>query len=127
MAGLHNTLIGVVLLPLLFSAPLLAQESQSDADKLKQKIASRGRTLLKHVEPLYSEQLQQNGVKGSVTMSFNINIDGTVSDIKILNSTPSGTFDSAAIDALAQWQYAPLPHKLQGILTRFDFGEPDNH
>jgi TonB family protein len=88
---------------------------------LKTKIQTRGRTLLKHIEPIWPKQALDNKTQGSVTMSFSINTDGSISDIKVIAATPKDVFNDAAITALSQWQYAKLDQQLTDIKTKFDF------
>ena len=46
------------------------------------------------------------GIEGNVKLEFGITADGEVSDIKVINASPSGVFDQAAITALKQWHFA---------------------
>jgi TonB family protein len=94
---------------------------QDQVKGLKSKIKTRGRKLVTHVEPIWPEQAKKANIEGSVTLSFSINNDGSVANIKIINSTPSSVFDKASIEALSQWKYAELGEPLFDIKTRFDF------
>jgi TonB family protein len=88
---------------------------------LKEKISTRGRELIKHVEPTWPDSAIKNNIEGSVTMSFSINIDGSVDKITIIESMPIGMFEESSMKALSQWQYAPLKKPLSDISTKFDF------
>jgi TonB family protein len=94
---------------------------QDQVKGLNSKIKTRNRKLVTHVEPIWPEQAKNANIEGSVTMSFSINNDGSVYNIKVINSTPSGLFDKASIEALSQWKYAELDKPLFDIKTRFDF------
>ncbi|MCJ8273641.1 MAG: TonB family protein [Psychrosphaera sp.] len=103
---------------------LIRNESKNNnagVTALKTKIKTRGRTLVKHVEAVWPAVALKNKTQGSVTMSFTINTDGSISTIEIVEATPAGVFNSAAITALSQWLYAKLDKPLTGILTKFDF------
>ncbi len=99
----------------------LTKSNSAQVTALKAKIKTRGRTLVKHVEPVWPDAALNNKTQGSVSLSFTINVDGSVGTIKIVEASPAGVFDSAAIDALSQWRYAKLDKPLTGILTQFDF------
>jgi TonB family protein len=74
----------------------------------------QGLSLLKRVEPAYPPAMQAARVQGTVVLDAVIHRDGTVGDIKVLRSA-GPHFERAAIDAVKQWLYAPIPY--EGILT----------
>jgi TonB family protein len=45
--------------------------------------------------------------KGYVLVKYTISESGLVSDVEVLESTPAGTFDAAALDAVRKWVYEP--------------------
>jgi protein TonB len=45
--------------------------------------------------------------KGYVLLQYTITETGRVSDAQVLESSPAGTFDSAALDAVRKWVYEP--------------------
>ena len=45
--------------------------------------------------------------KGYVLVKFNITESGRVSDVEVLESTPAGTFDESAVNAVRKWIYEP--------------------
>jgi TonB family protein len=94
---------------------------QDQVNTLKNKIKTRGRQLLTHIEPIWPAKAVNKKIEGSVTLSFSINTDGSVDNIKIIESTPNGMFDKSSIKALSQWMYAELEKPLYDIKTRFDF------
>lgn len=70
--------------------------------------------LLKKVVPEYPRVMQAAGVPGGVVLDAIIHRDGTIGDITILKSS-GPAFDRAAITAVKQWQYTPLPY--EGVVT----------
>jgi TonB family protein len=99
----------------------LIRTEQNQVVALKDRIQTRGRELLTHVEPIWPEKAIDKKIEGRVIMSFSINIDGSVDNIKVTESTPKGMFEQASITALLQWKYAKLDKPLSGIMTQFDF------
>ena len=76
--------------------------------------SGQGLTPIKKVEPVYPAVMQAARVEGTVVLDAIIHRDGTVGDIKVLKST-GALFERAAIDAVRQWLYAPIPY--EGLLT----------
>jgi len=60
------------------------------------------------VPPEYPEDLAQRGLSGVVTVSFRILPDGTVTDVKVVQSTERG-FNRAAVRCVRQWLFQPYP------------------
>jgi TonB family protein len=100
---------------------MLTKKVSPQVNDLKAKINTRNRKLLHHAEPVWPEKALIDKTHGSVTMSFSINLDGTVDNILVTESSPKGVFEQAATKALSQWRYANLDKPLNNILTRFDF------
>lgn len=77
-------------------------------------------------DPVYPAAALRDGVEGWVELSFTITETGTVGDIEVVDSTPSGVFESAAVEALGSWRYkpriangAPIAHRSTATL-RFE-------
>jgi protein TonB len=70
--------------------------------------------LIKKVDPVYPPTLHAAGVSGIVVLDAIIHRDGTIGDVTILKSSNTG-FEQAAIEAVRQWRYTPLPY--EGIVT----------
>ena len=47
------------------------------------------------------------GVTGWVDLEFTVNIDGSVTEIRVLDSQPKGVFDDAAMHAVHNWLFTP--------------------
>jgi TonB family protein len=62
------------------------------------------------------ENETNEALEGWVRMSFDITESGTTDNIKILDSSPSGKFDSEAVKALSKWKYKPKV--VDGIAVR---------
>ena len=60
------------------------------------------------VPPEYPQSALTKGVSGSVLLSFTVDAKGNTSDLQVLQSTPAGVFDRAAVSAVKRWKYAPV-------------------
>jgi periplasmic protein TonB len=61
----------------------------------------------RYVPPVYPPMAYQQGLSGSVELTFIVRIDGRVTDVNIQSSTPPQVFDSAAVEAVTKWRYRP--------------------
>jgi len=63
--------------------------------------------LVERVDPKYPRRALRERAEGLVVLQGIIHIDGTVSDLVVLQSdSPGHGFEKAAIDAVRQWKYA---------------------
>ncbi len=53
--------------------------------------------------PEYPSEAASSGLEGFVDLEFSLAADGTIGDIRVIDSNPSAVFDHAAIDAVSQW------------------------
>ncbi len=60
-------------------------------------------------QPIYPRKLVLARVNGKVTFGFLLNEEGTVEKVRVIESTPEGKFDAAALQALAKWKFK-VPH-----------------
>jgi TonB family protein len=65
-------------------------------------------TLVKSVPAVYPRKAQLSRTEGWVDLDFTVAENGTVEDIAVHDAEPAGTFDAAAMSALAQWRYRPV-------------------
>jgi protein TonB len=61
---------------------------------------------MKQVPPAYPAALRDFGITGRARVSFVIDAEGKVVDAKVLSSTHDA-FEQPALDALAEWKFAP--------------------
>jgi TonB family protein len=73
-----------------------------------------GLTLLRKVTPTYPRMMEQARVTGTVVLEAIIHRDGTIGDVTLKSST-NGAFAQAAIEAVKQWRYSPIPY--EGLVT----------
>ena len=64
--------------------------------------------ITKKVQPRYPDAARQARISGSVTLSAIIEVDGSVSSVKVLESKRAGQgFEEASIAALSLWRCTP--------------------
>ncbi len=84
---------------------------------------------VKKVVPIYPRAALLNEIEGEVVVDFVVNTHGKVSSAIATASTPQGTFDIAAIEAVRGWRYYPKCGRQfeqefpQSVVVRFKIGE----
>lgn len=74
------------------------------------------------IEPKYPAEAVDHQLSGSVLLKFDVNSDGSTSNISVITSKPQGVFESAAVKALTQWQYKEHQQGVvSGNLVQLDF------
>ncbi|MDR9499996.1 MAG: energy transducer TonB [Hydrogenovibrio sp.] len=59
----------------------------------------------------YPARAMAKRIEGFVMLSILINKEGKVTDVKVIESDPQGTFDKAAIDNVKKWTFTPARYK----------------
>lgn len=59
----------------------------------------------------YPPTAKKNGIKGYVVLSVLVEKDGSVNQVQVLESSPSGMFDSAALQGIRAWHFEPAKYK----------------
>jgi len=62
---------------------------------------------IKRVDPVYPAEAARAGTSGFVEVEFTVDATGKVVSVSVVNAKPSRTFESAAVKAVKQWQFAP--------------------
>ena len=63
--------------------------------------------------PVYPEKARKERIEGKVALKFLVNVDGSVSDVSVLEGPE--IFHQAAIDALSQSQFKPAAHNGKAV------------
>ena len=74
--------------------------------------------LIKRVNPIYPYNAQRRNIEGKVFLSFVVDLNGKVSDVTVLKSTPEDLFNEAAIVAVKQWLFEPVQLKGKKIYVK---------
>ena len=61
---------------------------------------------LKRVEPVYPPEAARSGTTGFVEVEFTVDATGKVGTVSVVNAKPARTFETAAVKAVKQWQFA---------------------
>ena len=90
--------------------------------------------LIQDAGPAYPETAKAQGIEGWVRLRYDIAADGRVRNLQVLESSPPGVFDAAAMAAVAQWRYrAPVidgaPSAVSGVVStlRFEVGAAERY
>lgn len=70
-------------------------------------VQAAGLTPVKRVEPQYPPEAARAGTTGFVEVEFEVDPAGKVSKVSVVNAKPTRTFESSAVRAVKQWQFAP--------------------
>jgi protein TonB len=62
---------------------------------------------LVRINPDYPPRAQSRGIEGWVLIEFTITAAGTVRDARVVDASPKGYFEDAALKAIARWRYNP--------------------
>ena len=68
----------------------------------------------------------EHDVEGYVVVSYDVTIEGTVVNARVLESAPPQIFDDAALHAVNSWRFQPAVEKgeivaVHGMTSRLDF------
>jgi TonB family protein len=96
-----------------------AKEAQEAAAKKASEFATAAELQLTHyVPPDFPSSARQRALSGWVDVQFMVLVDGSVSDISIVEADPAGQFEQSAIDAVRKWKYRPILQAGQPINKR---------
>jgi TonB family protein len=63
---------------------------------------------LKYVPPEFPSKALSQRVSGTVTIEYIVDTNGDPRDVRVVEATPPGVFDHAAIAAVKRWHYEPV-------------------
>ncbi|MDE2262243.1 MAG: energy transducer TonB [Gammaproteobacteria bacterium] len=104
-----------------------AQSQQASGPDLTALAAQLQRT--RYVAPEYPDRALSDRIGGSVTVQYIVDKKGNTAKVQVIDSTPPGVFDRAAIDAIRRWHYRPAKFNGQPVevpvRTRIRFELPN--
>lgn len=69
--------------------------------------ADRRATPIIRIPPQYPQTALIKGIEGWVMVEFTITSGGAVTDARVIDSEPKGTFDRETLRAISRWKYQP--------------------
>jgi TonB family protein len=83
-------------------------------------------TPIQRYQPAYPTLASQAGIEGSVRLRFDVQADGSVANVRVVESTPPLLFDSVALYAVSSWEYEKgQAAESQQVVLRFDLPDED--
>ncbi len=78
------------------------------------------------VAPQYPRRALEKGTEGYVRLEYTVTKQGTVRDPRVIESSPKGVFDKAAIKSALRYKYKPrvvdgTPVEVSGVTTKISF------
>lgn len=96
----------------------LHQDEGSKASYKKEQVDVHPTT---RIEPKYPIKAAKAGTEGSVVLKFNVEADGSVSHVEVVNGKPAYVFDKSAVTALKQWRYKASGKIHKNLLVQLDY------
>jgi TonB family protein len=97
------------------------QLHQDEGSKTGIKKVVNGLSPTMRIEPKYPVEAAKAGTEGSVVLKFDVEADGSVSHVEVINGKPAYIFDKSAITALKQWRYNATDTTHTNLLVQLDF------
>ena len=118
--GFSKTPALILLTALLAGALLWQQPLQA---KSNANLHSTGPTAIQRIEPRYPIEAAQQRIEGFVQLQYNIEADGSTSNIRVIHAQPESVFEQEAVRALQHWRYQPDPNPAAnlGLKVQLDF------
>lgn len=83
--------------------------------------ATDERELVEAEAPSFPRAAQRRGIEGHVVVRYNVSPEGAVTDVEVVEATPSGVFERAVMRALEGWRYVGAAEVTEGVERQFDF------
>ena len=88
------------------TASSAAARSAAAGINLASLAASLKRT--RYISPEYPSKALSQRVNGAVTVEYTVDTKGDPRDVRVIEATPPGVFDKAAVAAVKRWHYDPV-------------------
>ena len=113
--GFSKTAVMVVLSAAMLGGVMLTQPGMA-----KESAAVELRPIVR-IEPKYPITAVEQGIEGYVQLSFDLEFNGSVSNVQVVKAYPSDIFNDQAIIALKKWRYASEGRVVKGNVVQLDF------
>jgi protein TonB len=95
-------------------ALLSAERQQRELVMTEESVDQPPRPLVR-ASPAYPPRARARGLTGQVVLGLLIGPQGEVQQIQVLEASPPGVFDQAALDAARQWRFEPARYRAQPV------------
>jgi TonB family protein len=82
----------------------------------------------------YPPAAREQKIEGYVMVAYDVNVDGTVSNARVVEAVPPGVFDEAAVAAVRTWRFHAasdhgklVPAKDRISRVKFRLGESEDY
>ncbi len=116
MCGKLNNILLTFLLGLSFVLAQGVTQSSLAETQVEQK-----REPIRVNPPNYPRAAERRGIEGYVILEYTVLADGKVEDVIVVDATPEGVFDKAALNAVQKWLYKEGPTTTPGMKVRLTF------
>ena len=89
-----------------FTSVTFADDENGDISITVEQVRSGPRPVI-NPPPEYPGALRGDKIKGSVELQYMVMADGSVSDVRVIESSPQGVFDDIAVKAIQGWSFKP--------------------
>ena len=72
---------------------------------------------INQAEPEYADTTRAAGVQGTATVRGIVQLDGTITDVTVTQTSRSQVLDDAAVAALRQWRFTPASENNQAVVA----------
>lgn len=90
-----------------------AKPAASEPDQVAAAVAAKAApvltepVLIRAVQPRYPTVARRSNQEGWVIVSYNIDVEGNVGNVKVVDAQPRHLFDREATDAVERWKFKP--------------------
>lgn len=74
--------------------------------------------VVSRIQPEYPPRARDRGVEGWVIVGATVDASGNAYDFRILESSPTGFFESAALQAFQEWQFSPAMRDGEPVMAK---------
>ncbi|MCY3540765.1 MAG: energy transducer TonB [Gammaproteobacteria bacterium] len=80
-------------------------------------LSSQPFSLISWEDLVYPAEAKKSKVTGTVTVRYDIQVDGTVTNVSVVQSEPPEVFDAAALKHVRSWIFRPAKKDGVAVLT----------
>jgi protein TonB len=73
-------------------------------------------TVLARIPPVYPIRARRRGIEGTVTVTFEVDEQGNVANLRIVEAVPPNIFEKSVLQCVSRWRYKP--GTIEGVAVR---------